>query len=129
MEKFYGMIGFSTDCKEGFGENAGIAKEGPIIERPYYGDIIELSHKYSQGESIIDDIQIDIQISIMADDYAEMHMMDIKYAPYHGILLKVNKITPRRPRLILTVGGLYNGPTPKSSWKIKESLYKGNEKI
>ena len=115
MEKFYGMIGFSTDSKEGYGENSGIVMEIPIIERPYYGDITELSHKYVQGETITDNLRIDIQISIVADDYAEMHMMDMKYVPYHGMLLKVNKVIPKRPRLILTVGGLYNGPTPRSA--------------
>ena len=115
MAKFFGIVGFAADTKEGTGENEGIAIDEPMIERGYYGDIIQLIRHYEIGKDINDDLQLNVRISIMADDYMNENLYAIRYIGLNGALWKVTNVEPARPRLILSIGGLYNGPTPRSS--------------
>ena len=112
--KFYGVVGFAADQKEGRGSNEGIVKEAPIVERIYYGDTQKLSRRFDTGTDINDDIRINVQISIVSDDYINKHMHSIKYVEFEGSLWKVTAVEPLRPRMILTIGGVYNGPTPRT---------------
>lgn len=112
--KFYGIVGFAADLKEGRGSNEGIVKEAPIVEREYFGDVQRLSRRSDTGTDIIDDVHINVQISIVADDYINSHMHSIKYVDFEGTLWKVTSVEPIRPRIILTIGGVYNGPTPRT---------------
>lgn len=111
MDKFAGKIGFAVGMKEGIGPNDGIVKELPMVEKPYYGDIIHNSRRFVQGENVNDDIRINVRISIIADEFAEKNMYAMKYAPYMGTLWKVESVDPQRPRIIISLGGVYNGPT------------------
>ena len=116
MAKFFGSVGFAVGMREGTGENEGIVKELPVIERIYYGDVLDRNtRRFDNGSDINDDLQINAQISIMADDYMNQHIYAIKYINWMGALWKVESISPARPRLILNIGGVYNGPTPGSS--------------
>ena len=116
MAKFFGVVGFAEKPKEGIGEEEGIVKPTVIIERRYFGDVIQKSYqRYEQGSDINDDLNIRNMISIMADAYAQNHFSNIKYVEWMGARWKVTDIEVQRPRLILTVGGVYNGPTPGSA--------------
>lgn len=112
MSKFFGTIGFATGFTEGTGENEGIVVENPIIERVYYGDVLQNTRRFDNGTDINDDLQINNRISIMADAYANEHFFGMKYVDWMGALWKVTNVEVQRPRLILTIGGVYNGPTP-----------------
>ena len=94
MAKFFGMIGFAVGTREGTGEEEGITKELPIIE---------------------DDIRVDCKISIVADDYARHNIYSMKYVVLDGISWKVESVKPGYPRLTINIGGVYNGPTPRST--------------
>ena len=115
MAKFFGIVGFAADVIEGEGENEGIAIEAPVIERQYYGDFVQMNRRYENGKDINDDLQLNVRVSILADDYLNEHLRAIKYIDLNGALWKVTNVEPARPRLILSIGGLYNGPTPRSS--------------
>lgn len=115
MAKFFGVIGFAVGTREGTGEEEGINKELPVIERPYYGDIIQYTRRFERGSDINDDIRINSKISIMADDYANQHIYSMKYVDMNGTLWKVESVEPAYPRLIINIGGIYNGPTPGSA--------------
>jgi hypothetical protein len=58
-----------------------------------------------------DDISLTNVISIVADPFAYNNLRSIRYATYMGVKWKVTNIEVERPRLILTVGGEYNGET------------------
>ena len=107
--RFYGVVGFAT-VHEGADDNIGI-DEDIIEEHPYYGDVIRNTKKYETGESVLDDIRIDNKISIVADAYAWDHFFKMKYVRWMGALWKITNVEVERPRLILIIGGVYNGPT------------------
>ena len=115
MAKFFGMIGFAVGTREGTGEEEGITKELPIIEKQYYGDIIEYNRRFEKGTDIEDDIRVDCKISIVADDYARHNIYSMKYVVLDGISWKVESVKPGYPRLTINIGGVYNGPTPRST--------------
>lgn len=111
MAKFYGMIGFA-EVQEGTGDRIGI-DEDVIIEKPYYGDVLRVSRKYEHGESVLDELKIDNRISIIADAYAQNNFFRMKYIQWMGTLWNITGVEVERPRLILTIGGVYNGPTAR----------------
>ena len=107
MAKFYGPVGYAESV-EGTGDREGIS-EDTIVERDYYGDIIRNSKRWESGTDINDNLQINNSISIVADAYAYEHFFAIKYVGWMGILWKVMNVEVQRPRLILTLGGVWNG--------------------
>jgi hypothetical protein len=111
MAKFHGMIGFAIGNTSGTGAEEGVVKELPVIERAYFGDVLRNTRRYEQGSDINDDLNISNRISIVADAYANEHFFAMKYVWWMGARWKVTDIEVQRPRLILTVGGVYNGPT------------------
>ena len=67
------------------------------------------------GESVNDTIAPSQQISILADPYARNHVGSMKYVKWMGTAWKISEVTVEYPRLILTLGGAYNGATVRSS--------------
>lgn len=105
MAKFYGPIGFSIPK----GEN-GIWEDS-ITERNYKGDVLKNTRKSVPTDKIHDDLDVNIRISIIADDYINQNFFAIRYITWKGASWKVTSVDIERPRLILTIGGVYNGPT------------------
>ena len=58
---------------------------------------------------INDDININNSISIVADPYAYENFHNMRYAILEGVKWKITNVEINRPRLILTIGGVYNG--------------------
>jgi hypothetical protein len=104
MAKFYGVIGFE-DTQE---TQPGVF-EPTITKRNYSGDLIRISKRNESGDKINDDISISNQISIIADKYAYNHIYGMKYVKYMGANWKITDVEIQHPRLILSIGGLYNG--------------------
>ena len=111
MAKYFGEIGYSNtiETKPGVWED-------DITPRKYYGDVLKSSTKWVNGISIEDNLTVSTRISILADAYAFEHFSKIKYCEYMGIKWKVVDVEPRRPRLILTLGGEYNGEKATTSY-------------
>ena len=104
--KFYGKVGFMQT----FEVSPGVYEE-QITERNYYGDVIRNSRRYSgSSEKVNDDLDINNEISIVADAYAYQNFHALRYVEWMGAKWKVSSVTVERPRLILSVGGVYNGP-------------------
>lgn len=106
MAKFYGEIGYATTE-----ETAPGVWEEQIMTRNYYGDVIQSSRRLESGESINDNVVLSNKFSIVADQYAYQYMAAIRYVKWMGVLWKVSSVEVESPRLILTTGGVYNGPT------------------
>lgn len=104
MAKFYGPIGYaeSVETKPGVWQEL-------ITERNYYGDVIRNARRIQSGDKVIDDIEISNQISIVADPYAINHFHWMRYVGFKGAKWKVSNVDVQYPRLILTLGGLWNG--------------------
>ena len=105
MAKFYGPVGYAETI-----ETVPGVWEEKIIERNYYGDLIRDSRRLQSGDQVLDSINIANEISIVADPYAYDHFHTMRYVAYMGTKWKITNVEVKYPRLILSVGGLYNGP-------------------
>lgn len=104
MAKFSGMIGFieTKQTQPGYWEPCA-------TEKKYYGDITRNINRYQNTNKINDDITISNVISIVADPYANKNFQYIKYVKWMGSKWTVTNIEVAHPRLILSLGGMYNG--------------------
>lgn len=110
MAKFYGRIGYGTSVETEPGEY-----EDVIIERQYFGDVLRNSRRSeSDSDSVNDNLSVGNSISIVSDAYANVHFHTMRYIEWAGTLWKVSDITVESPRLILKLGGVYNGPKAES---------------
>lgn len=103
MAKFYGTIGYA-EPKE---TTSGVWVD-TITERNYVGDIIRNTRRWQSGEHLNDDLTIDNTFSIVSDPYADMNFHKMKYIKWMGASWKITSVEVQRPRLLLTVGGVYN---------------------
>ena len=103
MAKFYGKIGYA-DTKE---TAPGVWVE-QITERNYYGELVRNTRRLESSGNLNDNINIANEISIVADPYANSHFHEMRYAEFQGARWKVSNVEVKYPRLILTLGGLYN---------------------
>ena len=107
MARFYGMVGYGVMTKTG----TGIVEE-VITEREYYGDVVRHYRQNQTSETLNDDLNVSNEISIVADDYAFDHAGEFKYVKWGKTRWKIKSFEVDRPRLILQLGGVYNGKTP-----------------
>lgn len=103
MAKYYGVIGFAETVET----SPGVWKE-QITEHTYFGDVGRNTRSLQTTDQVNDNINIANEISIVADPYANEHFYAMRYIEYEGAKWKITKVEVKRPRLILTVGGLYN---------------------
>lgn len=106
MAKFFGEIGYveSTETKP------GVWTEG-VTERNYFGDVIRNTRRWQTGENLNDDLLLNNTIGIVADPFANENIHTMRYVKWMGVAWKITNVEIQRPRLILTLGGVYNGPT------------------
>jgi hypothetical protein len=108
--KFYGSVGFVEIVEK----RPGVKTTEPV-EYQYAGDVLKRSLRYQATETVHDSITPSQQISILADPYARNHVGSMKYVKWMGTPWKISEISVEYPRLILTLGGPYNGATVRSS--------------
>lgn len=106
MAKFYGKIGYGESV-----ETAPGVYEDVITELSYYGDVLRNTRQLQTGENLNSDITVNNSISIVADAYANEHFFAIRYIEWMGTLWSVTDVEVKSPRLILRMGGVYNGHT------------------
>lgn len=104
MAKWFGKIGFA-DLVE---TTPGVWEE-KVVPHSYYGDLIRNSRRLQSTSQLNDDINVSNEISIVADPYANDHIHAMRYVEFQGAKWKVSNVDVQYPRLILSVGGLYNG--------------------
>lgn len=106
MAKFYGKIGYaeSVEIRPGVWEDT-------ITERPYSGDTVQNNSRWNTNpDTVNDDIKLSDKLSIVTDPYANQNFQQMRYVEYMGGLWKIVGVEVARPRLLLTLGGVYNGP-------------------
>lgn len=105
MTRFYGPVGFASDV-----ETAPGVHTEEITERYYCGDILRNSRRLQSANQLNDNVDITMEISIVADPYANHHFHEIRYAECMGVKWKVSNVDATEPpRLKLSLGGVYNG--------------------
>ena len=104
--KFYGKIGFGETVEK----SDGIWVD-TIVEKDYYGDILKNVKRSEDSAKVNDDISLSNQLSIVSDPYLTNHFHAIKYVTMFGTNWKVTSVEVQFPRLLLTLGGVYNGQT------------------
>lgn len=109
MARFHGEVGYGDSVEQPPGSGVWV---DVVEEFPYTGDVIRNSRTLESGESLNNDITVSNSISIVADEYAIAHFFNIKYVRWAGVLWTVTTVEVRSPRLVLSLGSVYNGPTP-----------------
>lgn len=104
MAKFFGTIGFN----EGTVETTPGVWEQQIVERQYYGDLIRNNRRLQPSNGLNDNISISNEISIVADPYANANFHSMRYVDFMGTKWKIANVDVQFPRLILTLGGVWN---------------------
>ena len=104
MAKFYGKIGYSESVETA----PGVWVE-QITERNHYGEEIRNTRQFQSAGQVNDNIKIANEFSIVADPYAYENFHNMVYLEFMGTKWKINSVEVKRPRLILSVGGVYNG--------------------
>jgi hypothetical protein len=111
MAKFHGVIGYGFSQ-----ETAPGVWQDTIVKRSYYGDVIRNARYLKEAEhGVNNDLTVGNSISIVADAYANEHFFAIRYIEWAGALWTVQMVEVQSPRLLLRLGGVYNGPTGGSS--------------
>jgi len=104
MAKFYGVIGYAETVET----KPGVWKE-QITEKMYYGDLVRNIRKLQTTDQLNDDINVANEISIVADPFANENFHSMRYVEFMGAKWKITNVEVQYPRLILSVGGVYNG--------------------
>lgn len=106
MAKFHDVIGYgeSAEIRPGVWEDV-------ITEKKYFGDVVRNTRRSQEGENLNNDLSVGNSISIVADAYANEHFFAIRYVQWAGARWTVSDVEVQSPRLLLRLGGVYNGPT------------------
>lgn len=106
MARFAGKVGFaiSTEVRPSVWKNV-------ITEKSYFGDVKQAMRQVETADKVNDDIDVSNLIEIVADAFASEHFHAIVYVEWAGKNWKVPSVEVRHPRLLLRLGGVYNGPT------------------
>lgn len=104
MAKYHGMIGYADTVLT----RPGVWEE-KIIEKEHVGDLLKNYVRHESSGGVNDNITVSNNISIVANAYAKEHFHQMRYATFMGAKWKIINVDVQHPRLILTLGGVYNG--------------------
>lgn len=116
MAKYYGAVGYAVTEEN----PRGVWKE-TVRERFYRGDLTKNSRRLSTGDGVNDNVTITNEISLLCDPYAFENFHAIRYARFMGVPWKVTSVTVNWPRLILSLGDVYNGVTAQETENASET--------
>lgn len=106
MARFADVVGFaiSTEVRPGVFKDV-------ITERTYFGDVRRAARQAITSDKVNDDIVVENTIEIVADSYASEQIFAIRYVKWAGTNWKVSNVENQGVRLLLRLGGRWNGPT------------------
>lgn len=110
--KFSGKIGFWIEDVE---MKPGVFKP-QIIEKNYTGDILRNVRRFRSAENQQNEnLVVNNKLSIISDLYLQQNWGSIKYVSRNGVNWRVSSVDIGSfPRIVLELGGVYNGKTPSS---------------
>lgn len=107
--KFYDAIGYAESVERP--EGSGVY-EDVVIERKFYGDVLRNTRGLEEGGKVNNDLSLSNRFSLMADPYARENFDSIRYIKWKGRRFLITSIEFAESRILVTPGGVYNGPTP-----------------
>lgn len=111
--KFYGVIGFAYKKEVRPGIFSMVSEEHEA-----YGDVLSNVRRWETDNDINDDLVVSNQISVVASRFFCEHLGAMRYVRWNGTAWKIKSANLVRPRVILTLGGVYN-EAKKSSEEAK----------
>jgi hypothetical protein len=107
MARFADVVGFAVqaETKPGYFDDV-------ITEKQYFGDVRRAARQALTGDKLNDDFTLENTVEIVADTFANENILAIRYVKWAGVLWKVSNVEIQAPRLLLRLGGVYNGPVP-----------------
>lgn len=104
MAKFSGLVGYVTT--EQTTPGVWLPVETPKRMR---GDIIRQSSSRQNDDKVNSDVSLNHRISLVGDAYSFGNYYNIRWIEVDGLKWEVTGIEIQRPRIIVTLGGPYNG--------------------
>ena len=104
MAKWYGKVGYIITTET----TPGVWTSEPI-EKEYRGDLTRNHKRWEASQNINDNITLQSEISIVCDPYALQNFQYIRYVEFMNAKWKVTAVDVQYPRLVLSIGGVYNG--------------------
>jgi hypothetical protein len=105
MARFYGEIGFGDIV-----ETAPGITEDVITGHKFHGDVLRSNFRTSTSDKINTDTSLSNSISIVGTKYAFNNIRRMRYIKFEGVYWTIDTIEVARPRLIIGMGDVYNGP-------------------
>ena len=112
MAKFFGKVGYGHSVEDP--DQNGVWEDA-ITERYLYGDVERNTRRLTSGDRVNSNLTTTTTISVLADTYALENIFAIRYVEWMGALWVVDNVDSQRPRLILSLGEVYHGPTPTAA--------------
>jgi hypothetical protein len=103
MAKYAGLVGYVTE------EESVPGVWSPVeTHRRMRGDIIRQSASVKSDEKMNSDISLNHRVSLIGDVYAFGNYSNIKWIEMDGLKWEVSSIEIQRPRLIISLGGIWH---------------------
>ena len=104
MAKFAGLVGYVNQ------EESAPGVWTPVEQtRTMKGDFYMESSRHQNGDKVNDDISLNHRISLMADEWVMKRYPLMRWIEIDGIKWEITSVELKRPRIVVNVGGLYNG--------------------
>lgn len=110
MAKYSGKIGYTHEEETSPGVWSAIE-----TIREVRGDILRTASTFQGGEVVNKDRTLQNRISVIADAYLMMNFFEISWVEYAGTRWEVTLIDVVRPRIILTLGGIWHASTAQTT--------------
>ena len=105
--RFYGNVGYADIDVE----TAPGVWEASMVAKKYRGDITRSARRLESTTTLNDSVTLENSFSIIADAFAYENFSKMRYVSWNGENWTVTNVEVRRPRLILTIGDIWNGET------------------
>lgn len=104
MTKYSGLVGYVTQEQT----SPGIWSS---VEHPkkMKGDILRQTSSTQNDDKVNSDVTLSHRVSLIGDYHAFDYYFNIKWVELYGRKWEVSSVEIQRPRLILTLGGPWNG--------------------
>lgn len=104
MNKFAGYVGFVLDTEIKPGVTMPVA-----VEKFYKGEVNNQYRRWDQPTEVMDKLNLSEEITIVTNSYLLENIGAIRYVVRHGTRWAVKSIGIKTPKIVLTLGGEYNG--------------------
>ena len=101
--KAYLEVGFADTV-----ETAPSVWQEVITPKKYYCEIEKRSYKYASADTVNNEPNANVGISIVGDSYAFNHLSNLRYVLYQNVKRRITSATPSPPRIDIEFNGVYN---------------------